>query len=126
MLKNEGVYCSVGLRESRGCLVIYDKKELDGSFSGFLINSDGALRKYECGVYHRENDQPARVTKGGAMIWYIDGKMRRDYGLPCLITDSGERVWFSESSDGHMNKDRTISLEALNGALVIGFKEIVE
>ncbi len=107
----------------KGCLMIGGKKECK-SFTG-ILGKGGEVRKYENGVYHREEDLPARVTERGAMVWYVNGKMKRSHGLPCLITDSGSRVWFKEDSKGAMSEDRSITLEALGGALVIGFKEIV-
>ena len=69
---------------------------------------------------------PARVSKGGASVWYIKGKMGRSYGLPCLIADSGTRMWFEEDPDGVMSQTQSITLEELNGALVIGLKDLVE
>jgi len=105
-----------------GCLIIGDKKECT-SFTGTMEN-EGEIRIYENGVYHRENDLPARVTKSGAMAWYIDGKMMRDYGLPSLIAMDGTRMWFEEDSEVEP-RSRSITLEELNGALVIGFKSLV-
>ncbi len=107
----------------RGCLVVGDKHEVL-SFTGF-INEGGTMRKYDNGVYHRENDMPTRVTESGSMAWHIEGKLNRLYGLPCLITNKGERIWFEEDSNGNTNRTRSISLSELNGALVIGIKDSI-
>jgi len=107
----------VGSRhKSFGFLAIGNKHEIL-KFSGFLYG-----RKYENGVYHRGNDMPAKVTSGGAMVWYFKGKMKRFHGLPCLITKDGTRMWFEEDENGDCNKIRGISLDELNGALVVGNK----
>ena len=91
---------------------ILDKYEFYGYLEGeFEMISCPYQAWYHNGNIHRDNDQPAIITKKGAKIWVTNGKIHRDKNPAIIVPKYHDRngkvetsVWF-ENGNPHRDDD---------------------
>ena len=74
-------------------IVIYGQDvETNNDGSSIETSSDGSVRHYKDGMYHRE-DGPAVIHADGWMGWWLNGQHHREDG-PAAIWPNGFQEWW--------------------------------
>lgn len=66
-----------------------------GSVSHESLYKGAVSTTDENGLFHSENDQPARIRANGTQEWYQHGYRHRDNG-PAIIYRNGTEVWYND------------------------------
>ena len=66
---------------------------------------DGSRVWYKNGVYHRDDDKPARIYATGTLVWFKNGQIHRDGDRPARIYEDGALNWF-KNGQHHRDGDK--------------------